>query len=82
MDVTQLTPKQLNQAEAVFDDFKDRPLKPFNEIANDTVRHELDKEFFATVLGLNAAQFLTDGPFSLLRSKFDNEPSIQGSKLR
>jgi len=82
LNVSKLKAKQLDIVESIFDDFKDRPLKPFNEIADDSVRRELDEEFFTKILGLDSNLFLTGGAFALLRSKFDNEPSIQGSKLR
>jgi len=82
LDIGKLSPKQLDAADFIFDEFKERPLKPFNEIADDPVRQELDEAFFTRVLGFDIAMFATNGPFNLLRSKFDNEPSIQGSKLK
>lgn len=82
LDIDKLTPEQLDIGDLIFDDFKERPLKPFNEITHDSVRHELDEAFFTKVLGLDSELFTADGAFALLRSKFDNEPSIQGSKLK
>lgn len=81
LNVDELNNAQLEAAELVFNDLKAKPLKPFNEIASDETRKELDKLFFTRVLNLDEELFDVNGSFELLVSKFNNEPSIQGSKL-
>ena len=80
LDIDSLTVKQLDIAAKIFDDFKQRPLKPFNEITKDAVRAELDEAFFSNILGFKQFHFDDGGPFDLLRMKLGNEPSVQGTK--
>lgn len=80
LNVSALNEKQLHAAELIFEDLYRRPLKPINELHEDTVRHELDARFITEVLELDAALLETDGPFDTLRRKLGEEPSVRGSK--
>jgi hypothetical protein len=56
------------------------PMRPFNEIAADEARADLDRAFLGAILGLPDALFGDDGPLALLRRKLGAEPSIHGGK--
>jgi hypothetical protein len=64
----------------IFDDMKNKELRPFNEIALDAVRAEVDTRFAKEVLGFPPGMAALDGPMELLRQKLALEPSIRGSK--
>ena len=80
MDLTALTPRQLEIAAKLFDEMSDKPLLPLHEIDNDVVRHELDERFGREVLGLPTSLFDYGGPLETLRLKLAQEPSIRGNK--
>jgi hypothetical protein len=80
LDVTKLSEKALAKAVAIFDDMKNKELRPVNEIARDSVRVELDARLATEVLGLPSKMVTPDGPLALLRQKLALEPSITGSK--
>ena len=80
IDVTKLSQETLARAVGIFDDMKNRELRPFNEIALDAVRAEVDARFFKGVLGFPPEMAALDGPLALLRQKLALEPSIRGSK--
>lgn len=80
LDVTSLSKAALAKAVAIFDDMKHKELKPFNEIAQDAVRAEIDTRLVTEVLGFSSELAAPDGPLALLRQKLALEPSITGSK--
>jgi hypothetical protein len=81
LDITKLSEEALAKIVAIFDDMKDKELKPVNEIANDPVRAEIDTRLTTEVLGFSPELLAPDGPLALLRQKLALEPSITGSKL-
>ena len=65
LDVTALTPSQLNQAVILFNAMSDKKLKPVHEIDTDIVRKELDDKFSRIVLGLPEKILKPGGPLEL-----------------
>lgn len=80
IDVTALTPEQLQHAVKIFDSMCYKQMLPIHEIDKDPIRKELDERFAIDVLGVSAAILLPDGPLDLLRKKLALEPSIRGTK--
>ena len=80
LDVTRLTPDQLEAASDLISDFGSTPLLPLNEIDRDTARRELDTRFVRDVLRLDERLTEHEGPLHLLRLKLSREPSIRGKK--
>ncbi len=77
LDVTRLTPRQLETAAAIFDDMRERTFLPANEAYRDATRQELDHRVLIEVLGLPE---IVLEPLELLRHKWCSEPSVHGSK--
>ena len=77
LDVTRLTPRQLETAAGIFDDMRDRTFLPANEAYRDTSRQELDHRVLIEVLGLPESVL---EPLELLRHKWCSEPSVHGGK--
>jgi len=77
LDVTALTPKQLDAAVTLFDTLCQQPLLPLHELAHDPTRRELDEQFARQVLNLPASVMR---PLELIRLKLSQEPSIRGQK--
>ena len=77
LDVTRLTPRQLETAAAIFDDMRERTFLPANEAYRDTSRQELDHRVLIEVLGLPESLL---EPLELLRHKWCSEPSVHGGK--
>lgn len=80
LNVTELSEEKLKLAAKLFDDFKQLPLRPINEIDQDEVRAGLDKRFCAEVLGLSLSTTHLEEHLTLLRQKLAKEPSIRGGK--
>lgn len=80
LDVTELPKDALSKAVAIFDEVKNKELRPVNEIAQNTVRAEIDIRLAAEVLGFSPELAAPDGPLTLLRQKLALEPSITGAK--
>ncbi len=80
LDATKLCDRAFSRAVAIFDDLKHRKLRPVNEIAQDTVRQEVDNRLATEVLKFPPELVAPDGPLALLRQKLALEPSITGSK--
>jgi hypothetical protein len=80
LDVTKLSGEALARMVAIFDDMKYKELRPINELAQDTVRAEIDTRLATEVLGFSPELVAPDGPLALLRQKLALEPSITGSK--
>jgi len=81
LDVTKLSQQALARAVSIFDEMKDKELRPVNEIVADAVRHEIDTRLCIEVLNFPAELVVPEGPLALLRQKLALEPSIAGSKL-
>ena len=79
-DFSQLSSEQLQKAEAAFEEFATKPLRPFNEIDADPARHELDRITLIDVFGLPPRLVASGGHIELLRCKLAREPSIRGGK--
>jgi len=80
LDVTKLSKEVLAKAVTIFDEMKQKELRPINEIAKDTVRQEIDVRLATEVLGFPPKLAAPDRPLALLRQKLALEPSITGSK--
>jgi hypothetical protein len=80
LDVTKLSKDALCKAVAIFDEMKHKELRPVNEIAQDSVRAEIDTRLATEVLGFPPELAAPDGPLALLRQKLALEPSINGGK--
>jgi hypothetical protein len=80
LDVTALTPKQIDWAVKIFDAMSGQQLLPLHEIDKDPVRKELDEQFARNVLDLAEPILSQDGPLEILRMKLSREPSVRGQK--
>ena len=77
LDVCKLQPWQLEEAETIWSEFKDRKFQPFYKCAVDPARIELDERLVRDVLGLGADAVASVARLRLLLA---SEPSIHGSK--
>ncbi len=77
LDVTRLTPRQLETAAGIFDDMRERTFLPANESYHDTTRQELDHRVLIEMLELPESVL---EPLDLLRYKWCSEPSVHGGK--
>ena len=77
LDITTLNFKQLELAEAIFDDMRSSQFLPANEAYRDNTRKELDHRVLIDMLGLPTSVL---EPLDLLRLKWCSEPSVHGGK--
>ena len=77
LDVRKLESWQLDEAQAVYREFRDRKFKPFYQCAVDPSRIELDQSLVQDILGLG--EDAVDA-VAHMRSLLANDPSIHGSK--
>ena len=77
LDVTKLSQGQLEEAEAIFEDTRDRKFLPANQACDDPSRKELDYRVLIDVLALPKSVL---EPLDLLRLKWCSEPSVHGGK--
>ncbi len=77
LDVTKLSDAQLQLAETIFEDMRDREFLPANEAWRDDSRKELDRRVLVQLLGLPESLL---EPLDLLRLKWCSEPSVHGGK--
>ena len=77
LDVRKLEAWQLDEAQAIWRDFRNRTFQPFHHCAIDPVRKELDRRIVRDMLGLPEA---ADLALSRLRTLLASDPSIHGSK--
>ena len=77
LDVRKLEAWQLEEAETIWRDFRDRKFQSFHQCAVDPVRIELDDRLVRDVLGLSEDAV---SAVARLRTLLANEPSIHGSK--
>ncbi len=67
-------------AKAAFEELRERPLLPVNQIDEDDVRAEIDRRLIVDVLGMDESLCAPNGPIDLLRRKLAVEPQIAGKK--
>ena len=81
LDVRHLSAEALANAERIFNELKHKEMLPFNQIDEDTKRHELDRLLLSEVLGITEAERpdVHEG-LALLRKMLSQEPSIHGGK--
>ena len=77
LDVRKLEAWQLDEAQAIWRDFRDRKFQPFYECAIDPVRIELDERIVRDMLGLDEGAATA---VAKLRTLLASDPSIHGSK--
>lgn len=77
LDVRKLEAWQLEEADTIWREFRDRKFQPFHQCAVDPVRIELDERLVRDVLGLGEDAVAA---VAQLRTLLATEPSIQGSK--
>ena len=77
LDARELTSAQLNRADAIFDEFRNRELLPANEAWRDGTRQALDHAVLVDLLGL--PEDIME-PLDLLRLQWCAEPSVHGGK--
>ncbi len=80
LDVAALAPQQIAAAKVAFEELRERPLLPINQIHEDEARAEIDRRLIVDVLGLDADLARPDGPLDLLRRKLAAEPQVAGKK--
>ena len=80
LDVAALSPDQHAAAKAAFEELRERPLLPVNQIDEDAVRAEIDRRLIVGVLGMDGGLCAPNGPIDLLRRKLAVEPQIAGKK--
>ncbi len=78
LDVRKLRPWHLDEAQAIWRDFKDRIFQSFHRCAVDPARIDLDHRILTDLLGLDDQALTT---ITRLRTLLASEPSIHGSKL-
>jgi len=78
LDPRALTDRQLDTARKIFEQFKDRQLKPANEAYRDDTRLTLDKAVLVDLLGLEESKVMP--PLAVLRDQWCREPSVHGGK--
>ena len=77
MDPRQLTQKQLDQSQEIFDQFKGRDFLPANEAYRDQARIDLDQAVMVLLLGVQEEKLEN---LSILRQQWCEEPSVHGGK--
>ena len=77
LDVTQLTNRQLDQMEKIFEQVKELPMLPANEAWQDPIRAELDQRVLTEVLEL---ELETVDRTRDLRNRWCREPTVQARK--
>ena len=81
LDMRQLDQTTLQNAQCIFEEVKHKPMLPFNQMFEDTVRQELDRRLLSEVIGISE----TTHPeihmgLHRLRERLCAEPSIHGGK--
>ena len=77
LDVRKLASWQLDEAQAIWRDFRERKFQPFHHCAVDPAREELDRRVTSDLLGLDDD---AQAAVARLRKLLANEPSIYGNK--
>ena len=81
LDVRELSDDALANAERIFNQLKHKKMLPFNQMDEDSARHELDRLLLSEVLGITESERpdVHEG-LDLLRKMLCKEPSIHGGK--
>ena len=79
LDLRELNDQQHEIANAIFDEFRDKELKPAYLADEDTNREQLDERVICDLLGFDAATFRA---VRRLTEKWCAEPSVNGGKAR
>ncbi len=77
LDVRKLEPWQLDEAQAIWQDFRDRKFQSLHQCAVDPVRIALDERVVRDMLGLGEDTVTT---IARMRTLLASDPSIHGSK--
>jgi len=77
LDLRKLAPWQLDEAQAIWRDFRERKFQPFHCLAVDPARIELDRRLIGDMLGLGDD---AQAAVARLRGLLATEPSVHGSK--
>ena len=77
LDCRALTDEQIDQANAMFDEFAERDLLPANEAYRDPVRQELDASILCDLLGLPESIW---EPLATLRLAWCSESTVHSGK--
>ena len=77
LDVTKLSPTQLDAAVKIFDDLQDKKMLPANEAWRDKVRQDPDKRLITEVLELDDEAVVQLG---ILRLQWCSEPTVTSTK--
>ena len=77
LDVRKLESWQLDEAQAIWQDFRNHRFQPFHKCAVDPVRIELDERLVRDLLGLGEDAVAS---VARLRTRLASDPSIHGSK--
>ncbi len=77
LDPRSLNKEQLSQAEAIFEQFKEKEFLPANEAYCDDVRQDLDRAVLRDLLHLPEEAL---EPLTILRNQWCAEPSVHGGK--
>ena len=78
LDPRTLTTPQLNKADDIFDQFKERAFLPASEAYRDEARRALDEAVLVDLLELKASKVMP--PLAVLREQWCREPSVHGGK--
>ncbi len=77
LDVRELQPWQLDEAQSIWRDFQDRTFESFHRCAVDPARIDLDQRLITDLLGLDDQALATT---TRLRTLLASDPSIHGAK--
>ena len=77
LDVTRLTPQQIELMAQAFDETRNTPMMPANEAWHDPVRQELDRRLLQDILGLPPHAMRR---IEKLRNQWCLEPTVMGRK--
>ena len=77
LDIRQLSDAQLQRAQAIFENFREREFLPANEAYHDETRQALDEAVLIDLLGM--PEDILE-PLALLRLQWCQEPTVHGGK--
>lgn len=77
LDPRELSEKQIQEAEKIFEEFRDREFLPANEAYRDKTRKELDEAVLVRLLGLDSTVLEW---LDVLRDQWCREPTVHGGK--
>ena len=80
LDLRELTANQHMVARETFEAMSEERFLPFDQIAEDTARAELDQRLIVDVLRLSPDLCAPGGPMEKLRAKLAAEPQIHSNK--